>query len=267
MNRIPHNRIGHLLDLPLYAAAALTVFGAASSRGADLGVPGATQVEYTFGENGIYGDANFHADASGNGRTMFGGYSVDSWLGGPLVNGSTHSLMIVNGEGAWVMNNSAGMATDFQVSIFLSASPNWPSTGSNNGPETAILHIGDLWLQADGNTGDGSMTYYASLAGTRIGTYTAPQWQATGLMVQKLKNVFSYWVSTDYGTSWSQFGSDITAPSATINFGGTHLFVQPGGGNNYTGYADDFKVVAVPVPAAPRSCAPAASCRWWVARG
>ena len=118
----------------------------------------------------------------------------------------------------------------------------------DNGPGTAIYHIGDLSLQADGHP-DGGMTYYTSVAGTQIETYTATtEWQPTGLMVQKLNNMFSSWVSTNYGTSWSQYGPDVSAPSAYVNFGSTHLFVRPGGGYHYWGPADDFKVVAVTAP-------------------
>ena len=247
MKRIPHTRIHHGFNLPLLAAAVLTVFGAASSHGAVLGVPGATQVEYTFGENGADWAHNFQIDASGNGRTMtYVDQSQSTWTGGPLCIGSTCSWVIEN-DSAYVMSNTAGMATDFQVSIFLGASGKWPAVG-DNGPGTAIIHIGDLSLQADGNP-DGGMTYYASVAGTQLGTYTATsEWQPTGLMVQKLNSVFSYWVSTDYGTSWSQFGSDFSAPSAYVDFSGTHLFVRPGGGHHYWGPTDDFKVVAVTVP-------------------
>jgi len=247
MNRIPHNRIRHLLNLPLLAAAALTVFGAASSRGDVLGVPGATQVKYTFGENGKTWASNFQNDASGNGRTMINYFqSTDTWTGDGLCNGSTNSWMIQN-DSAYNMANTAGMATDFQVSIFLETDATYP--GGGNGPGVSIFHIGDLSLQADGNS-DGSMTYYASVAGTRIGTtYTAPIWQAAGLMVQKLNNVFSYWVSTDHGTSWSQCGQDLSAPNASINFAITHLFVLPVyGWHLYWGYADEFKVVAATAP-------------------
>ena len=255
MKRIPDTRIHHWFNLPLLAAAALAVFGATSSRGDVLGVPGATQVEYTFGENGVGWTENLQNDASGHGRTMINSFkSTNTWLSGALCGGSTSSWMISE-NAAYGMANTAGMATDFQVSIFLDSTPNYPSPGSCNPPGTAIFFIGDLSLQADGNTGDGSMTYYASVAGTRIGTYTAPAWQAAGLMVQKLNNVFSYWVSTDNGTSWSQCGADLSAPGANINFGDTHLFLRPGGWHLYWGYADEFKVVAATapslVPAAP----------------
>ena len=250
MKRIPHKRIRHWFNPALLAAAALTVLGAASSHGAVLGVPGATQVEYTFGENGVGWTDNFQNDASGNGRIMTGvDRNQGTWTGGPLCIGSTCSWAIAN-DSAYGMSNTAGMATDFQVSIFLGASGKWPAVG-DNGPGTAIFHIGDLSLQADGNP-DGGMTYYASVAGTRLGTFTATtEWQPTGLMVQKLNNVFSYWVSTNYGTSWSQCGADLSAPSANTNFSGTHLFVRPNGGYHYWGPADEFKVVAVTAPLLP----------------
>ncbi len=246
MNRIPDTRIHHGFNLPLLAAAALAVFGVASSHGAVLGVPGATQVEYTFGENGADWAVNFQTDASGNWRTMTGGGGSGLWTGGLLCIGSAKSLMIQGFCDAYGMNNTAGMATDFQVSIFLYASGRWPAVG-DNGTGTAIFHIDDLSLQADGHP-DGSMTYYASVAGTRLGSFTASENQSTGLMVQKLNNVFSYWVSTDYGTTWSQYGPDFSAPSAKNDFRNTHLFVRPGGGSNYWGNADEFKVVAVTAP-------------------
>ena len=246
MNRIPDTRIHHGFNLPLLAAAALAVFGVASSHGAVLGVPGATQVEYTFGENGADWAVNFQTDASGNWRTMTGGGGSGLWTGGLLCIGSAKSLMIQGFCDAYGMNNTAGMATDFQASIFLYASGRWPAVG-DNGTGTAIFHIDDLSLQADGHP-DGSMTYYASVAGTRLGSFTASENQSTGLMVQKLNNVFSYWVSTDYGTTWSQYGPDFSAPSAKNDFRNTHLFVRPGGGSNYWGNADEFKVVAVTAP-------------------
>jgi hypothetical protein len=52
------------------------------------------------------------------------------------------------------------------------------------------------------------------------------------------------------GASWTQQGSDLVDATAGISWASTHLFIKPGGGNQYSGYADDFKVVAVvPEPA------------------
>jgi len=209
-----------------------------------IATPLQTEVEYTLGEGGTNWSANFQTDASGNGRIMTSGGGLAHWLNRPIANGSTNSLMIADGTAAVSMSNTAGMASDFQVSIFLSASANWPTTGAS-GAGLVIFQIGDLTLQADGNSGNGSMTYYAKVADTLIGSWTATEWQGIGLMVQKLNSVFTYWDSTNGGTSWSQIGSAISAPNANIDFSATHLFVRPGNGYNYTGYADDFKVNSV----------------------
>ena len=209
-----------------------------------IATPLQTEVEYTLGEGGTNWSANFQTDASGNGRIMTSGGGLAHWLNRPIANGSTNSLMIADGTAAVSMSNTSGMASDFQVSIFLSASANWPTTGAS-GAGLVIFQIGDLTLQADGNSGNGSMTYYAKVADTLIGSWTATEWQGIGLMVQRLNSVFTYWDSTNGGTSWSQIGSAISAPNANIDFSATHLFVRPGNGYNYTGYADDFKVNSV----------------------
>jgi hypothetical protein len=238
------------------ALAALACLSALSqTNAATLLTPGAVQVEYTLGEGGLGWAANVQTDASGNGRTMAFGGNDGTWAGGALAPGSSGSIFVnstsIAGNGgtqAYVMNNTAGMASNFQASIFLSAPDNF---GGGNSSLATVFAVGDLRLEAINNPGT-NYVYSARIGATSLGSITVGANEAaTGLLVQKVGNTFSFWASTNAGTTWTQQGSDLVAPAANIDWTATHLFITPGGGGQYSGYADDFKVVAVvPEPSA-----------------
>jgi autotransporter-associated beta strand protein len=92
------------------------------------------------------------------------------------------------------------------------------------------------------------LNYYGEVNGATVGTLTTTEWAGTGLMFQKVNDVFSFWTSNDGGISWTQQGSDVTAAGVGANWGSTHLFTKPGSGENYTGYADAFAVRSATVP-------------------
>jgi MYXO-CTERM domain-containing protein len=226
------------------------------SHSATLLTPGAVQVEYTLGESGLDWISNFQTDASGNGRTMALGGNNATWDRGGIAPGSTKAIFVnsttVEGNGgaqAYVMNNTAGMPSDFQVSIFLATPGTFGGANSDNGAGY-VFTVGDLSLRASGNVGTQEVTYSAFVGASQVGTITVGGAEvATGLLVQKVGNTFSFWTSLNTGASWTQQGSDLTDPVASIPWESTHLFIKPGGGNQYSGYADDFKVSAVvPVP-------------------
>ena len=240
------------------AAVALLLATSGESRAATLLTPGAVQVEYTFGEAGLGWSSNFQTDASGNGRTMALGGNDGTWAGGALAPGSSGSIFVNSttvasngGAQAYVMNNTAGMASNFQVSIFLATPGTFGGANSANGPGH-VFTVGDLSLRASGDVPTQNVTYSAYVGATEVGSITVGGGEvATGLLIQKVGNTFSFWTSLDTGASWTQQGSDLTNASAGISWGSTHLFIKPGGGNQYSGYADDFKVVAVvPEPSA-----------------
>ena len=243
----------------LAAIAPMAILGMASqTNAATLLTPGAVQVEYTLAEGGLGWAANVQNDASGNGRTMAFGGNNATWAGAALAPGSSGSIFVnsttIEGNGgtqAYVMNNIAGMASDFQASIFLATPGTFGGANSDNGPGY-VFSVGDLNLQASGNVGTQAVTYSAFVGATQVGSITVGGAEvATGLLVQKVGNTFSFWTSLNTGASWTQQGSDLTDALANINWSGTHLFIKPGGGNQYSGYADDFKVVAVvPEPGA-----------------
>jgi hypothetical protein len=228
---------GILLIVALFASATGT-------RAATLLAAGATQVEYTLGENGLDYASTF-ADASGHNRNMTGGWwGANSWVSGPLVPGGSASQMIVDGNSAWVMDNAAGISADYQVTIFLAASADWPTVGIGSSPQM-IFSMDGVSFAREGQT------YTGSVNANTVGSFAASNWQNVGLKFQKVNGVFSFWASTDSGASWAQYGSDLNNAGAGNNWSITHLFVKPGGGSNYYGYADDFKVVAVvPEPGA-----------------
>jgi len=240
------------------ALAALAMLGASSqTNAATLLTPGAVQVEYTLGEGGLGWAANLQTDASGNGRTMALGGNDGTWAGPALAPGSTGSIFVNSttvasngGTQAYVMNNTAGMAADFQVSIFLATPGTFGGANSDNGPGH-VFTVGDLSLRASGDVPTQNVTYSAYVGANQIGTITVGGAEvATGLLVQKVGNTFSFWTSLNTGASWTQQGSDLVDATAGISWASTHLFIKPGGGNQYSGYADDFKVVAVvPEPA------------------
>lgn len=236
-------------------AAALTSL-TVGANAATLLTPGATQVEYTLGEGGLGWAANLQTDASGNGRTMALGGNDGTWAGGALAPGSTGSIFVNSttnvgngGTQAYVMNNTTGMASDFQVSIFLATPGTFGGANSDNGPGY-VFTVGDLSLRASGDVPTQNITYSAFVGSNQVGTITVGGGEIqTGLLVQKVGNTFSFWTSLDTGASWTQQGSDLTDATAGINWAGTHLFIKPGGGNQYSGYADNFKVVAaIPEP-------------------
>jgi len=247
---------------PLAALAAIVpavILGMASqANAATLLTPGAVQVEYTFGEAGLGWSANFQTDASGNGRTMAAGGNNATWDKGGIAPGSTKAIFVnstaIEGNGgsqAYVMNNTAGMASNFQVSIYLATPGTFGGANSANGPGH-VFTVGDLSLRASGDGSTQNVTYSAYVGATQVGSITVGGDEvATGLLIQKVGNTFSFWTSLNTGASWTQQGSDLTDATAGISWEGTHLFIKPGGGNQYSGYADDFKVVAVvPEPGA-----------------
>ena len=230
----------------LLLAAAIAA-GAPSAHAASLGTPGTSQVEYTLGESGADFVNNFQ-DASGNSRHMTGGAGVDyavgttSWNGGGIPSGSTSSLMIADGKAKWGMSNTAGISADYQVSIFVDASDDWPSAGTAGAPQTIFEMDGVSFTRQGGN-------YVGVVNGNTLGTFNGGTgWRQVGLMFQKVGDVFSFWTSVDRGLSWIQQGGDLTASGVGVNWGSIHLFVKPGGGGNYWGYADGFTVRSVTLP-------------------
>lgn len=218
-----------------------------ATHAAILGTPGATQVEYTLGESGADFVNNFQ-DASGNNRHMTGGAGVDyavgttSWNGSGIPSGSTASLMIADGKAKWTMSNAAGISADYQVTIFVDASDDWPNVGTGGSAQTIFNMDGISFARQGGN-------YSGVVNGTTLGTYSAGTgWRQVGLMFQKVNDVFSFWISTNGGVSWTQQGTDLTAAGLGDDWGSTHLFVKAGGGENYWGYADAFAVRSVTLP-------------------
>lgn len=221
----------------------------AGLQAATLLTPGTTQVHYILGESGANFTTNFQ-DSSGNSRNMIGGAGVDynlgvtTWNSGAIpASGSTASLMVVDGNAKWNMSNATGISSDYQVTIFLSSSNTWGGDPNPTGVQT-IFGMDGIFLKRQG------LNYYGEVNGATVGTLTTTEWAGTGLMFQKVNDVFSFWTSSNGGNTWTQQGSDVTAAGFGDDWGTTHLFVKPGGGENYTGYADNFKVVAVPEPGA-----------------
>jgi autotransporter-associated beta strand protein len=237
----------------LIALSSICLFlatGIPSTHAAILGTPGAIQVEYTLGESGADFVNNFQ-DASGNNRNMVGGAGVDyavgttTWTTGPIAaSGSTASLMSADGKAKWTMSNAAGISTDYQVTIFVDASDDWPNPGTAVSAQTIFSMDGISFTRQGGN-------YAGVVNGTTLGTYSAGTgWHQVGLMFQKINDVFSFWISTNGGASWTQQGGDLTAVGLGDDWGSSHLFVKPGGGENYWGYADAFAVRSVTLPPA-----------------
>jgi hypothetical protein len=204
-----------------------------------LGTPGATQVEYTLGESGVDFSTNF-TDTSGNGRNMTAGTaSGTSSSNGGIAAGSTADLLIQSNRAKWNMGNATGISADYQVSIFLSS--------SNTAGVQTIFDMDGISFKRQG------LNYYGQVNGATVGTLTTTEWAGTGLMFQKVNDVFSFWTSNDGGISWTQRGSDVTAPGWGGNWGSTHLFIKPCGGETYSGYADAFVVRSVTSPQSPAS--------------
>jgi hypothetical protein len=145
------------------------------------------------------------------------------------------------------------MATDnYQVTIYLQPGINW----AGNHPDMTVFAADGLRLGVGGGvTTEGVTTgasYYAEVNGVVLGTKGTGDWDSEGLMIQKMNGVFSFWTDASANGIWTQVG---TTSSANVgnDFSTTHLFIKPGGGENYWGYADNFQVqsfVAVPEPAA-----------------
>jgi hypothetical protein len=227
----------------LLAPASIAILASTSVHSAILGTPGATQVEYPLGESGADFSTNF-TDASGNNRNMLAGTpSGMSWTGGGIASGSAASLMIVDGRAKYIMDNAAGVSPDYQVTIFLQSSNTWGGDPNPTGVQT-IFAMDGISFKRQG------LDYYGQVNGATVGTLTTTEWAGTGLMFQKVNDVFSFWTSNDGGTSWTQQGSDVTAAGLGDAWGSTHLFIKPGGGETYTGYADAFAVRSVTLPPA-----------------
>ncbi|MCX6876933.1 MAG: hypothetical protein NTW21_24430 [Verrucomicrobia bacterium] len=225
----------------LLAPASIAILASTSVHSAILGTPGATQVEYTLGESGADFSTNF-TDTSGNNRNMTGGTaSGTSWNGAGLASGSTNSLMIVDGRAKYNMDNATGVSPDYQVTIFLQSSNTWGGDPNPTGVQT-IFTMDGISFKRQG------LNYYGQVNGASVGTLTTTEWAGTGLMFQKVNDVFSFWTSNDGGISWTQQGSDVTAAGFGANWGSTHLFIKPGGGETYTGYADAFAVRSATAP-------------------
>lgn len=216
----------------------------AGIQAATLLTPGSTQILYTLGESGADFSTNF-TDASGNNRNMLDGTpSGATWTSGGMTSGSTASLMIVDNKAKYTMDNASGVSSDYQVTIFLSSDSTWDGHPDPTGVQTVFAMDGIRFFRQ-------GETYYGEVNGATVGSLTTTAWAATGLMFQKVNDVFSFWTSSNSGTSWTQQGSDVTAAGLGDNWASTHLFIKPGSGENYWGYADNFKVVAVvPEPAA-----------------
>jgi len=230
--------------LRLRLAYAVLIFtavgvGISSMHAAILGTPGTTQVEYPLGESGVDFSTNF-TDTSGNNRDMTAGTaSGASSSNGGIAAGSTANLLIQSNRAKWNMGNAIGVSADYQVSIFLSSS-------SSSGVQT-IFDMDGISFKRQG------LNYYGQVNGATVGTLTTTEWAGTGLMFQKVNDVFSFWTSNDGGISWTQRGSDVTAAGLGDNWGSTHLFIKPGGGETYSGYADAFVVRSVALPQSPTS--------------
>jgi hypothetical protein len=85
--------------------------------------------------------------------------------------------------------------------------------------------------------------------GNTVGTYTAGN---SGIMIQKMNGSFSLW-STGYnadGTAgtWTQQGTEVASATSGDSFSSMHVFIKPGGGENYWGYVGDFKVTSLAIP-------------------
>jgi uncharacterized repeat protein (TIGR02543 family) len=210
----------------------------------DALAPGDVQVEYTLGEDGSADwVSNLQTDASGHNRILLEGEGAAKWTGSAsaTAQGSAASWMVVDGESAHTLSNAAGMATNYQVSIFQE-SAHW---GPNPTSEQYLLAIDGVSL-----TRTGIYTFNARAGTNIIGSFTAPgDWVKFGMMIQKANGVFSFWISLDGGTTWNQQGSDVYAPGLGVNWEDTTLFAKPGGGgSNFAGYVDEFLVQAVTPP-------------------
>lgn len=201
-----------------------------------------TEVMYNFEVGSVWGEIT--TDDSGNSRVLTGGGgNGGGWTSGAIApTGSTASTIVSDGAAGWSMSNTSGMATDnYQVSIYVQPGINWPYY---HGAMT-IFYADGLRLGIDG-----SSNYYAEVNGVVIGTKATADWDSEGLMIQKMNGEFSFWTDAGTNGTWTQVGGTSSA-NAGNGFSSTHLFIKPGGGENYWGYADNFQVqsfTAVPEP-------------------
>lgn len=193
-----------------------------------------TEVHYDFNNAAKSVWTALTTDASGNGRVLNGGGSPgDGW-------GGVGDMIVRDGAAGWIMSNTALMPGDnYQTTIFVAPEPNWPSPHGN----MVLFSYDGVELCYDSNS------YTATVGGVTVGTYTAG---AAGIMLQKMNGSFSLW-STGYSSdgtagAWTQQGSEVASVSSGDDFSGTHLFIKPGGGENYWGYVGDFKVTSLAVP-------------------
>lgn len=197
-----------------------------------------TEVSYTFNDPSKSVWTAITTDASGNNRVMTGGGSPsDGW-------GGTGEMIVRDSARGYTLSNATGMPGDnYQTAIFVVPEPTWPFTHGN----MVLFNYDGVEVSYDTNQ------YIASINGSVIGTFQAG---AAGVMVQKMNESFSFW-TTDYSadgnaTTWTQRGTEVASASIGDDFSGLHLFVKPGGADQYWGYVGDFKVqsFAVPEPSA-----------------
>lgn len=203
-----------------------------------------TEVLYNFETGNVWNEIT--TDDSGNGRVLNGGGGAGGgWTSGAIAPaGSSASTIVSDGAAGWIMSNTSGMANDnYQVTIYLSPGINWPF---GHGAMTVFSADGlRLGIDAGNN-------YYAEVNGVVIGTKSTGDWDNEGLMIQKMNGVFSFWTDANTNGTWTQVGATSSA-NVGNDFSSTHLFIKPGGGENYWGYADNFQVqsfAAVPEPTA-----------------
>jgi hypothetical protein len=194
-----------------------------------------TEVHYDFNNANKNVREALTTDASGNGRTMAAGNNVGGKWGG-----SPGDIIVCDYAFSYNLINSNAMDSDnYQISIFVVPEPNWP-----------FRHDNMFLFSYDGiNLAYNIDSYTASVNYSIFASFKAG---GAGVMVQKMNGTFSLW-STSYnpdGTvgTWTQQGGEVTNASMGSNFGGLHMFVQPGGAAAYWGYAGDFKVQSFSVP-------------------
>jgi hypothetical protein len=193
-----------------------------------------TEVHYDFNNEAKNVWTALTTDASGKGRVLTGGGSPgDGW-------GGTGDMIVRDGAAGWSMSNTSLMPGDnYQTTIFVAPEPNWPYA---HGKMVIFNYDGvELSYNAD--------TYTATVGGNTVGTYTAG---SSGIMIQKMNGEFSLW-SAGYNSdgtagTWTQRGTEVTSATSGDDFSTTHIFIKPGSGENYWGYAGDFKITSLAIP-------------------
>ena len=193
-----------------------------------------TELHYDFNNTNKNVREALTADASGNGRVMTNGNDAGNKWGG------TGEIIVSDNAYSYGLTNSAGMEADnYQTTIHLAPEPNWPSAHG----KMVIYDYDGVQLSYD------TTAYTATVNGNTVGTFTAG---AAGVMLQKMNGAFSLW-STTYsvdGTAgtWTQQGTEVTSATSGDDFSGLHLFVAPGGADEYWGYVGDVKIQSLAVP-------------------